>query len=89
LKKLECKERFVLDDEGVYYWHKRTGTVTRERPELIIDSPSSTLSSSSSNETCFEPNLLLCKSESNPSIKVIEIGLVLFFNRVFLCLDNG
>ncbi|CAF4223580.1 unnamed protein product, partial [Rotaria sp. Silwood2] len=61
-------ERFE-DEEGVYYWHKRTGTVTRERPELIIDSPSSTLSSSSSNDTCFESNSLLYKSESNPSIK--------------------
>ncbi|CAF2518022.1 unnamed protein product [Rotaria sp. Silwood2] len=64
-------ERFE-DEEGVYYWHKRTGTVTRERPELIIDSPSSTLSSSSSNDTCFESNSLLYKSESNPSIKTTE-----------------
>ena len=62
---------FLLDDEGVYYWHKRTGTVTRERPELIIDSPSSTLSTSSSlNDACFESNSLLYKSESNSSIKV-------------------
>lgn len=60
------------DDEGVYYWHKRTGTVTRERPDpdIIIDSPSSTLSSSSSNDFCFESNSFVSKSESNSSIKV-------------------
>ena len=64
--------KFVyLDEEGVYYWHKRTGTVTRERPELIIDSPSSTLSTSSSNDICFETNSLLSNSESSPSIKVL------------------
>ncbi|CAF4896605.1 unnamed protein product, partial [Rotaria magnacalcarata] len=57
-------ERFE-DEESVYYWHKRTGTVTRERPELIINSPSSTLSSSSSNDAYFETNSLLYKSESN------------------------
>lgn len=63
-------ERFE-DDEGVYYWHKRTGTVTRERPDpdIIIDSPSSTLSSSSSNDFCFESNSFVSKSESNSSIK--------------------
>jgi amyloid beta (A4) precursor protein-binding family B protein 2 (Fe65-like) len=64
-------ERFE-DEEGVYYWHKRTGTVTRERPELINDSPSSTLSSSSSNDICFESNSFLSKTESNPSIKVLD-----------------
>ncbi|CAF1420081.1 unnamed protein product, partial [Adineta steineri] len=59
-------ERFE-DEEGVYYWHKRTGTVTRAHPEIIIDSPSSTLSLSSSsslNDTCYESNLLLNKSDS-------------------------
>ncbi|CAF0810219.1 unnamed protein product [Rotaria sordida] len=64
-------ERFE-DEEGVYYWHKRTGTVTRERPDLIIDSPSSTLSSSSSNDTCFGSNSLLYRSESNTSIKTSD-----------------
>ncbi|CAF1039418.1 unnamed protein product [Rotaria magnacalcarata] len=64
-------ERFE-DEESVYYWHKRTGTVTRERPELIINSPSSTLSSSSSNDAYFETNSLLYKSESNSSIKVTD-----------------
>ncbi|CAF3211947.1 unnamed protein product [Rotaria socialis] len=65
-------ERFE-DEESVYYWHKRTGTVTRERPELIIDSPSSTLSSSSSsNDACFETNSLLYKSESHSSIKATD-----------------
>ncbi|CAF4298263.1 unnamed protein product, partial [Rotaria magnacalcarata] len=47
-------------------------TVTRERPELIINSPSSTLSSSSSNDAYFETNSLLYKSESNSSIKVTD-----------------
>ena len=46
------------DDQGVYFWHKRTGTVTRDRPELFLDSPSSTLSSSSSNDICFETNFV-------------------------------
>ncbi len=64
------EKKDFLDEQGVYYWHKRTGTVTRERPELIIDSPSSTLSSSSSNDLCFESNSLLYQSESNLSIKV-------------------
>lgn len=62
----------LLDEQGVYYWQKRTGTVTRERPELTLDSPSSTLSSSSSTDICFETNALLYKSESNASIKVID-----------------
>ena len=59
------------DEQGVYYWHKGTGTVTRDRPESIVDSPSLTLStSSSSNETSFESNSLLYKSESDTSIRV-------------------
>lgn len=60
----------TLDEQGVYYWHKRTGTVTRDRPESIINSPSLTLSTSSSNDTCFETNSLLYKSESDFSIRV-------------------
>jgi amyloid beta (A4) precursor protein-binding family B protein 2 (Fe65-like) len=40
---------------------------------LIIDSPSSTLSSSSSlNGICFESNSFLYKSESNSSLKMDE-----------------
>ncbi|CAF3734070.1 unnamed protein product [Adineta steineri] len=67
-------ERFE-DEEGVYYWHKRTGTVTRAHPEIIIDSPSSTLSLSSSsslNDTCYESNLLLNKSDSDSSFKTMD-----------------
>jgi hypothetical protein len=64
------REISFLDEQGVYYWHKRTGTVTRDRPDSIINSPSLTLSSSSSNETCFEINSLLYKSESDYSIQV-------------------
>ncbi|CAF1132289.1 unnamed protein product [Adineta ricciae] len=67
-------ERFE-DEQGVYYWHKRTGTVTRERPDLTVDSPSSTLSSSSSsslNDACFDSNSLLDKSDSSPSIKATD-----------------
>ncbi|CAF1413928.1 unnamed protein product [Adineta steineri] len=67
-------ERFE-DEEGVYYWHKRTGTVTRAHPEIIIDSPSSTLSLSSSsslNDTCYESNLLLNKSDSDLSFKTMD-----------------
>ncbi|CAF4770222.1 unnamed protein product, partial [Rotaria socialis] len=59
-------ERFE-DEQGIYYWHKITGTVTRDRPESMINSPSLTLSSSS-NDTCFEINALLNKSESDISI---------------------
>ncbi|CAF4204606.1 unnamed protein product, partial [Adineta steineri] len=67
-------ERFE-DEEGVYYWHKRTGTVTRAHPEIIIDSPSSTLSLSSSsslNDTCYESNLLLNQSDSDLSFKTMD-----------------
>ena len=64
------KANLFLDEQGVYYWHKHTGTVTRDRPESIISSPSCTLSTSSSNETCFEINSLLYKSESDNSIRV-------------------
>lgn len=73
-----------LDDEGVYYWHRQTGTVTRERPDVIIDSPSSTLSSSSSNDFCFESSSFLFKSESNPSIKVLNIDRQWQFSQWFI-----
>ncbi|CAF2089263.1 unnamed protein product [Rotaria magnacalcarata] len=63
-------ERFE-DEQGVYYWHKLTGTVTRDRPESMINSPSLTLSSSS-NDTCFEMNALLNKSESDISFSTLE-----------------
>ena len=58
----------ALDEQGVYYWHKRTGTVTRNRPESMINSP--TMTPSSSNETDFETNSLLYKSDSDNSIRV-------------------
>ena len=85
------------DEQGVYYWHKRTGTVTRERPALILDSPTSTLSSSSSNEICFETNALLYKSDSTNSIKVehvrnrigFERKEEIFFNRQTQTQTNG
>ncbi|CAF0963806.1 unnamed protein product [Adineta steineri] len=64
-------ERFE-DEQGVYYWHKRTGTVTRDRPESITTSPSLTLSSSSSNDICFEINSLLYRSESEISIQTLD-----------------
>lgn len=57
------------DEQGVYFWHKRTGTVTRDRPALILDSPTSTISSSSSMENCFESNSLLYNSDSIMSIE--------------------
>jgi hypothetical protein len=60
----------LLDEQGIYYWHKRTGTVTRDRPESIINSPSLTLSPSPSSDTCFETNSLLYRSESDISIQV-------------------
>ncbi|CAF2921295.1 unnamed protein product [Rotaria sp. Silwood2] len=63
----ECFE----DEQGVYYWHKLTGTVTRDRPQSMINSPSLTLSSSS-NDTCFEMNSLLNKSESDNSIRTLD-----------------
>ncbi|CAF4450400.1 unnamed protein product, partial [Adineta steineri] len=63
-------ERFE-DEQGVYYWHKRTGTVTRDRPESITTSPSLTLSSSS-NDICFEINSLLYRSESEISIQTLD-----------------
>ncbi|CAF4554057.1 unnamed protein product, partial [Didymodactylos carnosus] len=64
-------ERFE-DEEGVYYWQKRTGLVTRIPPCDIITPSSSTptLSSSSSNEACYETGSLLYKSASNSSLKV-------------------
>lgn len=65
-------ERFD-DEQGVYYWHKQTGTVTRDRPESMVNSPSLTLSScSSSNDICFENNSLLYKSESDNSIRTSD-----------------
>ncbi len=69
-----------LDEQGIYYWHKHTGTVTRDRPASIINSPSLTLSSSSSIDTCFENNSLLYKSESDNSIRV-KLFVFLFFFR--------
>lgn len=59
------------DEQGDYYWHKRTGTVTRTRPETIISSPSLTLSSSSA-ESSFELNSLLYKSDSDNSIRTVD-----------------
>ncbi|CAF1644431.1 unnamed protein product [Adineta ricciae] len=64
-------ERFE-DEQGVYYWHKRTGTVTRDRPEPLTTSPSMTLSPSPSIDTCYEINSLLYRSESDMSIQTLD-----------------
>ena len=72
----------ILDEQGDYYWHKRTGTVTRTRPETIISSPSLTLSSSSA-ESSFELNSLLYKSDSDNSIRVRCQSEKKSFSRTF------
>ena len=72
-KVLKKENTLILDEQGIYYWHKLTGTVTRNRPESIMTPASLTLLSSPSTDMCFEINSLMYKSVSDISIQVILV----------------